>query len=301
MLFSEFSPFGHFAFSGRIPKGQRVYESMRESLGGNYAEDRGGIQMARLYAQAMGIASALYTLERAGNNAVPRKTTELLAEAEREWGIIPAPTATLKQRRSALAARRLLPRGARREAIENALLELLGADFVAYFGATTPPHITWGGEGVGNFAKPGSPRKLVRIVAAIAAGLGAPQTVTYAPLRSGDPLPDLLPGEQLCVDPGVLPETVVISARDGEQFTATFTKPHDPNTVATTQLMPFWGSSARINIVQVSSAAAASPAKRQQINDLMRRMLRGVSTWHIVDQSGPFTVGVGKLGITPIG
>lgn len=302
MLFSEFSPLGHFAFSGRQPRGQVIYESMRASLGENYSTDRNGLEMARLYAQAMGIASALYTLDRAVNNIIPTKATELLTELEREWGLVAGAVDTLPVRRAALAIRRLLPRGATREAIEDALTQLLGADFISYEPIAEVDRVTWGGDGIGSFVKANkTPRKLIRIVGAISTGLGSPQIVTYEAFVPGEPLPDLLPGETLVVDPAVLAEAVTVESRAGATFTATFDSPHDPGTPATTQPMPIWGSTGRVNIVTVTSAAAADARTREAIDDLMRRALRGVSTWHIADASGPFTVGVGKIGITPLG
>ena len=298
MKFSAFSTLGHFAFSAKPPKGQVIFESMRDSLGGNYSEDFDGLEMARLYAQAMCMASALYTLERAGNNANPRKATELLAELEREYGLVPGPKATLGERRAELAARRILPRGAMREHVEDALQTLLGADFVEYRHGDV---VLAGGAGVGNFVKADAPVKLIKIVTGISTGLGAPKVVTYAALEDGAELPDLLPGEVLVVDPGGLTEAVVVEARAGNTFTGTFLKPHDPNTVATTQPMPIWSTDSRRNLAVLSSAAAADPEIRRRVDAVLRRILRGVSTWQIADSSGPFKVNNGKIGITTIG
>jgi len=74
----------------------------------------------------------------------------------------------------------------------------------------------------------------------------------------------------------------------------------------TTAPFPYWVSSKRHNVIVLKAAAAADPEKRRQVNELLGRMLRGVSTWDIAAEStpghaGPFKVGEGLLGVTPIG
>lgn len=299
MKFSAFSYFGAFAFSGKPPKGQAIFEAMRNSLGGNYSEENDGHQTARLYAQARMLANALYTLERAKNNANPRKARELLGELEIEWGLFPAADSTVAERCAALAARMLLPRGARRENVEDALSTLLGSDFVEYHEQPASP-ATGGGSGVGNFPNPGTPAKRIRILTGISTGLGAPKTVTFSALDGGDN-PKLVVGEKLVVDPGGLIELVTVTAATASTFAATFNKPHDPSVVATGGYFPYWTSTQRRNLIELSSEAAADPEIRRQVSDILRRVLRGVSTWDIADNSGPFKVGVGKIGITTIG
>jgi len=69
---------------------------------------------------------------------------------------------------------------------------------------------------------------------------------------------------------------------------------------------PYWTSSKRHSLVVLTASAAADPEKRRKVHELMGRLARGVSTWDIAAESapgfaGPFRVGEGRLGMTPIG
>ena len=70
------------------------------------------------------------------------------------------------------------------------------------------------------------------------------------------------------------------------------------------QPWPYWTSTKRHYLVEVTASAAQDPEARRQIHALMRRMARGVSTWAICGNAGPFTIGsptLGIIGVTPIG
>src|SRR5688572_2166024 len=101
-LLSAFTTFGHFAFSSETPRAQAIYESIRDGQGASPNEDFDSALSSRWYAQAMAIAAARSTLERAGNQADPTKVHELLPVQERMWGIIPPALASSDERRAAL-------------------------------------------------------------------------------------------------------------------------------------------------------------------------------------------------------
>lgn len=285
--FSAFAPFGAFAFSSRKPHGQVIYEALRDSQGGAYDTDfETSRQQARLYAQAMCLGSARYQLERAGNQANPLKATEMLPVIEREHQLVPPRNATLDERRATAAARAALSRGARRDAVEEALRLELGDDFVAYETTAQGSQTTWPaspGE-VGNFTRADAPLKLIRILGPISR-TGEPVTVQFELLVGAMPLP----GDVVVVCPDVRGpiEKVTLDDVTIENFlTATFTKAHDAGTLARTGLVPAWLSTQRFARISLTTSAARDPEKRRRVNQIMRRAARGVSQWAIVGQAG---------------
>ncbi len=126
----------------------------------------------------------------------------------------------------------------------------------------------------------------------------------------------LVAGDLLCVDPGNwgLAESVVVAGSSGSRadrtFRAVFHRPHSANVYATTGPMPLWSNSKRHALVVVKEAAAVDPATVARIHDLFGRMMRGPTTWAIVQPTtpgaatvGPFVIGDATgspLGAVPI-
>lgn len=287
--FSAFTPFGAFAFSSRPPHGQVIYEALRDGQGNAYDSDFGtSRQQARLYAQAMCLGSARYQLERAGNQGNPSKATEMLPVIEKEYQLVPARSATLDERRATAAARAALSRGARRDAVEEALRLELGDDFVAYETTAQGAQTTWPAGDVapgqtGNFTRADVPLKLIRLVDAISR-TGTPIAVQFELLVGSAPLP----GDVVVVHPDVRGpiEKVTLADVSGSTLTATFTKAHDPGTLARTGLVPAWLSTQRFARISLTTSAARDPEKRRRVNQIMGRIARGVSQWAIVGQAG---------------
>lgn len=301
-LLSAFTPCGMLEMADRPSHGQAMYEAMRRNLSPEegFAIDFDSPQQARLYAQAMVFAAAHYGLERAGNQSVPRKAIESIRILERDYRIIPRAGATLRERQEAIEARMLESRGARRESVEAALAAALGADFVEY--RTTPNAERTSLPGlpgdVGNFVL-ATPPKVVRFDGAVSI-LGSPVAVPYTVLLGET----LQTGDYLCVD--VSPsqsrtERVRVTATTTGTFTATFTHPHDSGTEGTTGHAPVWTSNQRHALVVLEASAAQDQERRRAAHETMARVARGPSTWQITDGDGPFKVGVGMLGVTPIG
>lgn len=129
-VFSAFTPFGMLRFSSRKPRAQRVYEQMI----GNYGPDVGsktGHIGAHTYAQSMGIASLQFAGDRARNQIVPSKTTDLQADLEREMLYTPALGATDATRRAELADLMTIKPAGTLAAVQAALTAALGSDFVS--------------------------------------------------------------------------------------------------------------------------------------------------------------------------
>lgn len=131
-LFSAFSPYGLLAFSSRDTNARKIYDSLMGNAGEAYAAD--GAFAADAYAMAREAAAAQATLDRVANHRNPLKAQELLPELEREYGLAPQPTATLAQRRQALADKQRLLFGAREQAVRDGIEAIVGTDggLVAY-------------------------------------------------------------------------------------------------------------------------------------------------------------------------
>ena len=318
--FSAFTRFGHLRFSSKPPPAKPIYESIVASLGGdgkNFAIVPGSRQDATAYAQAMGLARARLTIQRAGNQKFPSKVTDLIAVREEEYGIVPSATATMSQRRAALVAAKLLPLGASQTVVENALRGLLGADFLAFRPTTTAEAVSWPtnlGDQPMNLQAPSVPRKLFKTIDSVP----APGTLRIrahqiaVPTAPGSNTNAPLFGDMMVWDPEndartekLFLETTTNLGGGVWVLQSTFASAHDPGVTVTTQPYPMWTSSKRHSLVVLTNAAASDPDRRRQVNELMAKILRGVSTWDITDGSGgstggPFLVGVGRIDITTL-
>ena len=313
-LLSAFTPLGQLTLSSKPSHGERFYEMLTASLGGSTTPTGGSYDLsqgtraeATCYAQAMRMAHVRYLLEHAGKQIDPDCLDEMLADREHEYGIVPGPNDTPAKRRAAVKARKLLSRGARREAVEDALRTLLGAAFVAYRTTRPAEILNWPtslGDQPQNLQLPTVPRKLVRITDPISIELGHPQAVDYTPV---DPsTATLLVGDTVVVEPEILgiTETVLVSAVSAGSFTATFNKPHSGGCLATTQPYPLWTGTQRASLILVSALLAIDPETRRKVDELMQRIARGVSTWCVVQDlgggtAGPFILDVSPMDATP--
>ncbi len=319
MKTSAFTPTGLLKLSGEEPLARRIYKATRAALGAQLAGQPASFADCFAYAFALGVARGATLLERAFGQMLPTEVTDLLGAQEEEYGLIPSPTASITARRQALAARMLLPGGAGRLNVENALRSLLGARFVAYRTTVPVERAVWPpvlGTAPQNLVDPGVARKLLHISPAISIGLGAPQTVAYAPV---EPLPPassphtLALGDQVVIEPELLARAEVVTvsalgtdATSAPTFTAVFNQAHEPGCWATTMPFPMWTSTQRFSLIVVEALAALDPEVRRQVHELMDRIARGVSTWAVVqatgpNQAGPFLLDKSPLGATPLG
>ncbi len=325
-LFSAFTKFGNgFAFSGAPAHGETIFRSMISNIGVESLSTEEGTRMrAFCYAQAMQAARVLYTLEHAGYQLDPLKVCEMLALREAEYGIIPGPNDSIDERRATLAARLLAPKGGAFNTIKNALITLLGDDFVQYIPTTYADSVLYPaslGDQPMNLAPANRLPKLLTIDTTISTGLGAPQWVVYTQ-RELAPVPDStvaprqpLVGETFVIEPGhnTQHETVTILAFREQipgflELQATFNNPHSAGVLASNIAYPYWLSTKRLNLVVMEALAATDAETRRKTNELMERMVRCVSTWYLVQESasvpgttGTFRVGVSGLGPQTIG
>lgn len=303
-----------------------IYDAKIAALGGATADGAAKAFLvgadsrvgARSYAEAIREAMARALLRRAVNQDVPHKVHhEKLPLREEEYGLAPASDETWIQRRRALEAAALLPKGGDRFTIEEVFRNLLGPSFIYYRTIEPGERVLWPqaiGTGPMNLRAAEQPRVIVRLSSAISIGLGATQRVSYTPVT---PLPQgapvLVGGEVLVVEPGIpaRAERVVVSAAGEDDggtpwIEATFNAAHETAAVATTQPFPLWVSSQRTALVVVTAAVASSAVLVAQIHRILRSLARTVDTWAIVaatgpHSAGPFQINLSPLGITPIG
>lgn len=256
---------------------------------------------AILWAIASAMGQAQEQLERAGANRNPATANELLALLEQDYQSIPPYGSSIAQRQAALALRARVVRGASRPAIEAALTEMLGADFVAYETISDVADIqTWPPSpgDVGVFETPTAERKIFTIIDSISL-TNVPRTVRFEVV--GDSNQPIV-GEVYCVDPDPRSRTekvTILGVADGS-LTAVFTQAHEPNTLAC-RPHPVWISSQRFNRVVLSLTAAKDQGIRAKVNDYLKRTLRATSQWCIVSDQGAFLLGSatrGLLGVT---
>ena len=306
-LLSAFTPLGQLTLSSDPSHAERFYDVLIAGLGENYNVDVGSRAEATCYARALRLGHIRYLLEHAGKQIDPSCLDEMLADREHEYGIVPGPNASMPARRGTVAARKLLPRGARREAVEDALRSLLGAAFVAY--RTTHPSeiVNWPvglGDQPQNLVLPTVPRKTARTVNPIMIGLGSAQSVNCAGVDPRDNA--FVVGDVVTVEPEILGITEVVTVIDANQdgFTAVFNNPHSPGCLVTTAPYPLWTGSQRASLIIVKPTYAIDPETRRKVDELMQRIARGVSTWCVVQettptQAGPFLIGHSPIGATP--
>lgn len=324
---SAFTPLGLLRMTSKGSDARAIYDQKVASLGGTGLDGRptafriepGSRVDARCYAEAIREAMARALLRRALAQDVPRTVHhEKIPLREEEYGLAPASDETWIQRRRALEAAALLPKGGDRFTIEDVFRTLLGSGFV-YFRTIEPgERVLWPptiGQSPMLLRGPDQPRVIVRLNRAITIALGEPQIVEYTPVT---PLPQgapvLVGGEQIVVEPEIpvrAERVLVLQVGENDEtgapwIQAIFENAHENGCVATTQPFPLWTSSQRTALVVVSAAVAASAVLVAQIHRVMRSMARVVDTWAIVAATGPHTAGpfqinLSPLGVTPIG
>lgn len=297
---SRFTPYGMLAYSSKQTHARAIYDVLVEGVGDSLDTDPEGLEAARLYATAMVLGSAQYQLDRAGNNRHPLKATELLALLEKDYQIIPAPDATLNERRRELAARAKISKGNRQGAMEYALRILLGDDFIEYrtvevVDAVDSPESP---AAIGAYLPRGTEKKTFQITSLIAT-TGVPVTVPFAPVGLSQ-LP--IAGETYSFDPDTRSpniEAVTLTAVVAAELTLTgvFTRPHESGAVATNR-NPAWISNKRYVTIVTTLAAATDPETRRKVNEHMARAARCVTQWEIIHDQGQLVSDDDVLGLS---
>ena len=298
MRFSAFNGFGLATFTGDEPRAETIYKAINIAVGAGKAFDvsEGTDIEATNFADAIAVACAERSLHRARLNLAPETATEKLPQHEAAFVVAPPVDATIAERRAVLAAKNLAARGSREEALTNTLRAVLGSDFVALYVSPQADVQKWPttvGGAPGHYSRVDIPAKTIRLLEHIAPdfGVSGVATVPYENWDTSQADELVVVGEKLVVEceiPGGA-EVVTITAAAGEgtarTLTATFTKPHPLGCSATTRPTPLQLSTRRHILVVLKIAAAKRVETRRLVNEIMRSVIRGVTTWSVVHES----------------
>lgn len=314
--FSAFTPFGQFAFSGKLSMAETIYRAMKASQSEAFDLSIGTHQEAKIYADARGMARAGMALVRAGNQAQFSKATDLLPLLEADFDITPGARDDLNTRRVRGAAAERLSRGAALENIVASLRTILGTSFLAVrtltpAESTVYPVAPYGDSRV-NAQLPSSQGRYVTLTDGVTNT--GPLGVGYTNLDPTQGEVKLLAGDVVMVQPenSGLSEKVTVTAAFGSgasrQFVATFARCHDIGAIVTTAPWPYQWSTKRYYLIVVAAAAAIDTNLRRLVDEFMARVVPATSQWAIVQPTspgaltiGPFTLGSSPLGAVPLG
>jgi hypothetical protein len=289
MKFSAFSKFSSgLRFSSRPSAGETFYRQLSDGESGAFAVEPGTRNGARLFATAMAFARLRYNAERCGNQMFADTVEELLPVQEKKYGLSPRLTDTIAERRAALAVAKMLPNGNNVAAVSALLSAALGSDFLCYRVTKPAEIIAYPANPAtnGNWPQPGYPSK-VGILAQNLSVTGSPVPVIYTNAVPGDTA-EIAVGESVIVGANNITQAEKVTATlIGEFmpgvhfFLATLTKAHEAGDIVTTGPFPYWVSTQLHSLVVVTPACAVDADKRRLINNIMRNVVRGVSTWDI--------------------
>lgn len=291
-----------------------LYDAIITSFGGNYDITVGSKTEAWVYATAMLLGRMRHAVEKAGNQLDPHKIVEMLPVREATYGVIPGRTASIHDRQGSLAAKMLLPQGARYTAVTAVLYSILGSGFLGYR-VTQPSELgsypTIPGNGPGHWVDPQIPPKVVTLTGTVSR-TDIDSTVGYTPTVAGTVV-EIVQGDEVVVSAnniGIAEVVDVISAdTEASTFTARFAKSHDVGDVCTTGYFPYWVTNQSHVIVLVTPAVANDADKKRLIHTMMYALMRGWVTWDICPSTDgihpdALTVGdatLGRVGYAGIG
>jgi hypothetical protein len=311
---SQFSLFAStgLRFTSKIPYSERYFKGLRSSYGTLWSESLDATIATETFAEAKCLGMAREQLERAANQANPWWCNELISKRETDYGIVPSPTAKLRERQAELAASMAASGGERMDALRDGLTALLGDGLIAI----VPQDIGSGGQFPSwwppwnpahpirpcNFVPLGADFKLVRLTTITLSGTAGYEYV------AGDVAP-LIAGEKLVIGPSDrgLTERITIESVTATTFTPVigFAYPHEIGTYCTTATIPYWESGRRFIFVVCTDDVLVDNTLMQRANKYMRRAVGNACQWSLVASSGtgtsgPFTIGESLLGQTPI-
>ena len=301
--FSAFTPFGQLRFSSKEATGETHFKALLAAYGGAENFDPAGVQAARCYAQAMVLANCRFALERSQNQSDPAKVSDLLATLEFEHGLTPNAADTIAERRQALAERMEASLGSRPGNIDAKLADILGDGFVAHRITPIADIVTSSLTAGILHAAQSTIGILVRLTGS---GIGTGEQTFPYEVISGEG--QILAGQRLVIQPGhnVRAEVVTVTSTAPGSFTATFANPHDAESYATN--VPFYcvSTTRRRHQILMTPTAIRDAESRRKMNQKMRELSRAVTTWETFEEgstltAGPFKVGAGRIGYTPIG
>lgn len=311
--FSAFARFGHVSFSGKELPGKKIYESLKRAMGPDFnGSFNGSHTQAKLFAWAMGLATASLMLDRVKNNAIAKKATDLLPNLESQFGVVPYRGESKIARRARLHARMMVSRGSTYEAVWEILNTILGSGFVQWTTATAStlvrfPDTASDADDVCHFVEAGSQAVVLQTTGPIMPGT---QTIPVTELteKTSSTFRQAMVGRTILVDPANMSRrekvTVTAVTTDADEkidsFTATFSNPHDVGSLSTTQYFPLWRSSAQYHFFETDASTAVDLEKRRLLNDELLRAMKSVAKWDIGSTDDYFGANA-LVGVHPVG
>lgn len=307
--YGDLAPYGLIEYGAEETDAEKLYRAMADGVRAAFDVSQGTHVEASIYARSLALASVRATMRHGRDQKHPMRAVEMLPSLERQFRVVPTHGQSEETRRNAVKARKLLSRGPRRESLESAIAALVGADNLVSLRTVDASEASqWPASpgDVGAFEAPSRATRTFQLVGSVSF-LGAYE-FTYAHL-DGDDGSRILKGDKFCFAPenSGLAEACTITAANTTTLkaTATFTKAKDAGSFVTSYA-PLVSNSQRTLIIGLTSSAARDPAVRRKLDDLLRRMARGITRWFIVEETttgeaGPFVVGSSIIGVTPIG
>jgi hypothetical protein len=311
---SMFTPIDLWCCSSEKPLAETIFDQQAAGLGGQFATGLNTEAGAICYANAINVARARHVVDGAAMQRLPTHASWLLPWREEEYEIVPAPRATMEDRRAEYASRFKVIESTNYISTEAALQEALGDAFVAYRVTPIDEIVTLSqADGLDiNYQRPEVERKIIQLEDAVSF-VGVPSTVGFSLVKTaGDPrgIGSLVKGDVLMVEPGRLgrSERIVVASittHEPKTLTATFQLTHDAGVLGLTHPYPGWATNKRYSIIVLASTAAAiDPENRRRVDQVMRLYARSVSQWGIAAADGDniqqFQIGVPSIGISTV-
>jgi len=315
-LLSAFTPLGLLELSGETSDAEHIYTTLRAQLEKSFDLSPGTHAEARLYALSIQMAFARAIVKRVPREMHPLSCYDLLTTLEKDWACVPSASDTLYDRKLRLAARKLLMRGSREEALVTDLTAAIGADFIKVkscpigSAANFPTSATT----AGTFPTPARAPKFYKLLTSIVSTTVRVSVQLQCINTSAFPLA----GENLTIEPeiaGVSEAFTVQTVTSAPGVTdvctitptAPFARAHSVGGWAVSAA-PLWLSNRYQLEVIISDAASRNAEKRRKVNETMARHCKSCERWKLVaasssTQVGPFVFGVGHniIGATALG
>ncbi|HEY1956685.1 MAG TPA: hypothetical protein VGH28_13790 [Polyangiaceae bacterium] len=315
-VLSAFTPIGLLELSASDSDAKNIYATIKAQMAPAFKVDDTTYEGCEVYAIAMAIARARKMLERVPREMHPLTCFDLLTTNEKDWACVPTASDTLYQRQLRIAARKLLMRGSREEAIVTDLIAAIGSDFLKINALPAGDAVNFPATAtdVGTFPNPNLAPKFYQTTTSVPV-TGITYPLVLAAVNASDAP---LVGEKITIEPDVVgnAEAVTVTAVSPgtaaggpSPYTvfATFTKAHSVGAWVGTA-MPLWLSNRYQLQVVITDAASKSAVKRSAANAVLARHCRTCERWKLVaassaSQVGPFVFGAGHniFGATALG
>ena len=310
--FGAYAPFGLLTFGEEETDAGTIYRTMIGAQSEAFAITGDSHVECTALARSLMLASVRALLNHANGQHHPLTTVDMLADVEGMYGIIPIYSQSEEDRRHILAARELISQGPKRTSLNTIFQKLLGSAFVSVRAIDqSETVITPSTPGtVGAWADPSRPSKVFELTNGIAY-TGTDIEFVYQH-RGTDDGTRLVANDSVCLqleNDGLAENVTITSVSDADGVltatAGTVLNSHDYGASVTTYA-PIISSNQRSLIFVLTPSAARDAQNRRDVEDILQRTLRGITTWSIIESTaptlaGPWILGTSRIGITPLG